>query len=110
MVVEALPNLHELILVVEDDGLSLTQGLWKWGSEITFVQLSAEEKELITPRPNNEALHKTFIKLCNIQRDPKAPWTRRGYQDREGGVRFVTRIRQGMEAHYVASGESLRGK
>jgi len=59
--------------------------------------------------PNSEALHKPFVKLCNVQRDSKAPWTRRGYKDREGRVRFVTGTRQGIEAHYVASGESPRG-
>jgi hypothetical protein len=77
---------------------------------MTFVQLSAEEKEQITPGPNDEGYNrrgrlmvdkcplgeaKPFIEYRNVQRDPKAPWTRRGYQDREGNVRFLTGARQG---------------
>jgi hypothetical protein len=44
----ALPKLDELILVCEDDGLYLATDdtmWWNEGSEITFVEPSAKEKE-----------------------------------------------------------------
>lgn len=110
MVVKALPNLHELILVDEDDGLSLAEMKWKWGSEMTFVQLSAEEKRWITPMPNYEGYNhlgrpmvdkcppsKPVIKYRHVKRDPKAPWTRTGSQDWEGNVIFSAGTRQGMK-------------
>jgi hypothetical protein len=55
---EALPNLYELILVDNDDGMSLaTDGTmrWKRGSEMTFVELSAEKEECML-RPNGEGI------------------------------------------------------